>query len=471
MTLALRSRLALVYTATFGLLLAAISFASYRVLAHQLDADADANLGELTSGLRGYLRFDGGTPTVSFDREDAVQAAFVDEATRYFQVFDGGSGQRLLRSSALEALGLNFTPAEVQAFVDQPRPQDMQTDAGRIRLSNSVISRAPGHLYLVQVGISLQPADRTLDRFLALLLVGIPLGLVGASWSGRWMAGIALTPLARLATAADSIDIADLHQRLPVRGTGDELDRVAVAFNETLARLEAAVGEMRQFSAALAHELRTPLTALRGEIEIAMRRAGSGEGQQGLASQLEEIDKLKKLIDQILMLARAESGEIPLALAPVDLQELAASLVDLLEPVAQAKGVALCCEPGDPVLVEGDRDWLKRLLLNLIDNAIKFTPPPGSVVVRASRDARQAVLSVTDTGIGISSELQPHIFERFRRSEAVGASGGEGIGIGLSLSKWIVDRHQGTIEVKSRPAEGSVFVIRLPLTNASINEN
>jgi len=470
MTLALRSRLALVYTAAFGLLLAAIGFAFYSVLAHQLDADADANLGELTRGLHGYLRYDSGTPAVSFDRDDAVQAAFIDEATRFFQVFDAGSGQRLLRSSALEALGLNFTPAEVQAFVEQPRTQDIETDAGRIRLSNSVITRGTNHQYLVQVGISLEPIDRTLDRFLVLLLVGVPVGLVGASWSGRWMAGIALTPLARLATAADSIDIADLHQRLPIRGTGDELDRVTLAFNDTLARLEAAVGEMRQFSAALAHELRTPLTALRGEIEIAMRQ-GTAEGRRSLASQLEEIDKLKRSIDQILMLARAESGQIPLALAAIDLQALAASLVDQLEPIAQAEGVVLRCETGDPVVVQGDRDWLKRLLLNLIDNAIKFTPAPGSVVVRTSRDAGHAVLAVSDTGIGISPELKPHIFERFRRSGSGDASGAEGIGIGLSLAKWIVDRHQGAIEVDSRPAEGSVFVVRLPLANAAINEN
>ncbi|MEO6239408.1 MAG: HAMP domain-containing protein, partial [Vicinamibacterales bacterium] len=269
MTLALRTRLGVFYTAVFGLLLTGLSAVSYRALRQQLDSDATANLIELTHGLHGYLRFDNGVPEVQYDRSDPQETAFVERATRFYQVYDGNTGALLLQSDAVEPLGLTFTPAEVKSFHDEPRLHDIQTDYGRVRLTNSVITGAPGRTYLLQVGASLAAMDGALNRFLQLLLWGVPAGLLIAIVAGRWMATVALDPLLRLATAARAIDVTNLRQRLPVRGVHDELDDVAEAFNETLARLEDAVGEMRQFSTALAHELRTPIAALRGEIELA----------------------------------------------------------------------------------------------------------------------------------------------------------------------------------------------------------
>jgi signal transduction histidine kinase len=236
--------------------------------------------------------------------------------------------------------------------------------------------------------------------------------------------------------------------------------------NETLVRLDQTVGEMRQFSAALAHELRTPLTALRGDIELAMLQPQTpGTMGRRFASQLEEIDKLKRLIDQILLLARAEAGEILLALHPVDLGALVESLVEQLEPVAQAKSIDLRCERADAVMVEGDADWLKRLTLNLLDNAIKFTPEGGRVVVNVSREDRLGRLTVSDTGVGIPPGLTVQIFERFFRADPARSPGTEGVGLGLSLVKWIVDRHGGRIDVDSPPGQGAIFTVRLPLAS------
>jgi heavy metal sensor kinase len=419
---------------------------------------------ELTSGLHGYLRLDPGAPALAFDRGDAAQAEFVREATRYYQVFDAGSGRLLAQSDAFEPLGLHFTPQEVRAFRDQPRFEDFSTNFGRIRIANSVISTPAGRTYLLQVGASLDAMDRALDRFLALLLVSVPAGLVAAFATGRWMARVALAPLSRLASAARNIDIAGVEQRLPVRGAGDELDDVAVAFNGTLTRLEQAIGEMRQFSAALAHELRTPLAALRGEIEMAMRERGADtQVTRRLASQLEEIDKLSRLIDRLLTLARAEAGEIAIARERVDLGALGTSLVDQLDLVAQARRVALRCELAGPVIVRGDERWLERLLLNLVDNAIKFTPEGGEVVLRISHDEGAAIVEVTDTGIGIPADVVPHIFERFFRVDPARSPASEGVGLGLSLAKWIVDGHNGHIDVESQPGRGSTFRVRLPL--------
>jgi heavy metal sensor kinase len=463
MTLPLRARLTIVYTAIFGVLLTAISLISYRVLARQLDADATARLTELTEGLHGYLHFVDGTPTILFDPNDADQAAFVEEATRYYQVYDVNSGSLVVQSKAVEPFGLRFTPAEVREFGEQPGARDIATDYGRIRISSSVIAPVPGERYLMQVGLSLAPMDGALRRFLEMLMWSVPVGLIAAVFAGGWMAGLGLAPLVRFAAAAQTIDVTNLRQRLPVRGTGDELDEVAVAFNETLARLERAVEEMRQFSAALAHELRTPLAALRGEIEMSLlRRRSPEEDAKGFGSQLEELDKLKRLIDQILTLARAEAGQIPLKRDRVELSALCSTLVDQLEPVAQAKTIDLRCETSGATFVEGDPEWLERLVLNLVDNAVKFTPPGGQVTVRVAAAPDGAAVEIADTGPGIDEHVLPRIFEPFYRGDPARSSAAAGVGVGLTLVKWVVDRHKGRIGVRSRSGHGSTFEIWLP---------
>jgi heavy metal sensor kinase len=286
--------------------------------------------------------------------------------------------------------------------------------------------------------------------------------LFAAILAGRWMATVALDPLLRFASAARRIDVTNLQQRLPVRGVHDELDDVAHAFNETLARLEDAVGEMRQFSTALAHELRTPIAALRGEIELAAMEPGAGDAyRRSAASQLEELDKLKRLIDQLLTLARAESGQIPLSRANVDLGALATSVVDEVELVAQAAGLELHCQAADGIVVQGDAEWLERLLLNLLDNAFKFTPRGGRVLVRVSADEGQARLDVTDTGIGMPPEVVSRVFERFYRADPARSSSAQGVGLGLSLVKWIADRHDGAVQASSGPGGGSTFSVKI----------
>lgn len=462
--LTLRTTLTLVYTGILALLLTALGVASYHVLALHLDLDATDDLRKMTGGIRGYLHFEHGLPVLRYDSNDPEEAEFIEEATRYYQVYDSNSGRLLVQSTAFDPLGLHYTPSEVQAFRDQSRVYDMHTDDGRIRISSSPVSPAPGEAYLLQVGLPLDPVDGALNRFLRLLLWSVPVGLIVAIITGRWMAARALAPLARLGAAARTISVADLGQRLHVRGVGDELDEVADAFNETLTRLDQAVGEMKQFSAALAHELRTPLAVLRGETEFALLHARSPEEfRRGLEGQLEELDNLARLINQILTLARAEAGEIPLAREPVDLSGLGAAVVEQLEAVAQDANVELACDAPNPIVVIGDAGWLERLLLNLIDNAIKFTPARGRISVRVSRDNAAARLDVRDTGVGIAPEALPHLFERFYRADPARSRRDDGAGLGLALAKWIADRHGATIGVASRPGEGSTFTVRLPL--------
>ena len=464
MTWSLRARLAAISTIVFGLLIAAIGVVSFQILARWLDADVTERLTQLTEGLHGYLHFDGDVPAIVFDQGDSDQAAFVHEATRYYQVYDVRSGRLLVESNGFAPLGLQFTPSEVREFHAEPKPFDVETEYGRLRISNSVRAAAGGGEYLLQVGVSLAPMDAALTRYRDLLIWRVPASLLVAAFAAWWLSGFALRPLSRLAAAASAIDVKTLDRRLPVRGAGDELDRVADAFNQTLSRLEHSVGEMRQFSAALAHELRTPLAALRGEIELSLRaRTTSDAQQQAFASQIEEIDKLARLIDRILTLARAEAGQIRFNLEPVDLGIMAASLVEQLLPVAEAQSIAVRGDYAHGVIVDGDRGWLERLLLNLLDNAFKFTTANGRVDLRVSRDRDAARIDVQDTGIGLSPEDAQRVFERFFRADPARSSATEGAGLGLSLVQWIAEQHHGTIAVKSRLGEGTTFTVRLPL--------
>ncbi len=465
MTLTLRARLATISTIVFGLLLAALSFVSYEVLSRQLDADVTERLTQLTDGLHGYLHFDGDTASVVFDARDNDQAVFVNEATRYYQVYDAETGRLLAESSALTPLALHLTPGEVRGFRAEPTPFDIETEYGRLRISNSLGTEANGRAYLLQLGVSLVPMDTALARYRDHLLWRVPVALLVAIAASWWLSALALLPLSRVAVAASEINVQTLERRLPSRGVDDELEQLVDAFNDTLGRLEHAVGEMRQFSAALAHELRTPLAALRGEIELAMRAPGANPAQRDrCASQVEEIDRLTRLIDHILTLARAESGQIRLTRAPVNLADLAASLVEQLEPLAAARSIELRSEPSDAVFVDGDAGWLQRLLLNLVDNAIKFTKENGRIVVRVTREGDDARVDVQDTGVGLSPADARQAFERFFRAEPARSSSTEGAGLGLSLVRWIAAQHRGTVTVQSRLGEGSTFTVTLPLS-------
>ncbi len=468
----LRLRLATIATVVFGLVLAALAVASYAVLARRLDADVSERLIELSQGLHGYLRVSSEAADVAYDPRDNDQAAFVHEATRYFQVFDLGSGDLLAESDGMAPLGLQLTTEEVHALADEPALVDVQTEWGRLRLSSSVKPSATGAPYLLQVGVPLAPVEAALRRYRDLLLWSVPAALFVAGFAFWWLSVLALRPLALVAAAAARIDVTTLDLRLPVRGAGDELDHVAGAFNETLSRLDHAVGEMRQFSAALAHELRTPLAALRGQIELALRDARSSPVQRdAFGSQLEEIDRLTRLIDQILTLARAESGQIRIAMAPVDLGDLAVSIVDQLEPVAAAKSVALRVEPREgsvsPAVVEGDAGWLERLLLNLLDNAIKYTSAGGEIVVRVTREALSVRVAVQDTGAGLSPEDARHVFDRFFRADPARSSSAAGAGLGLSLVQWIARQHHGSVAVQSQLDRGTTFTVTLPSASSN----
>lgn len=460
--LRLRTSLTLMYTALLAVLLIGGALAFRQVLVAQVDRDATATLDEMARALHGYVDARDGRPAIVFDERDADVAAFVEEATRYYQVFDIGTRQLLVQSRGFAALGVRYAPDDVTRFAERLGHHDVVTERGRVRVSTTIVTPAPGVGFVLQVGLSLDQSDRSVASLERQLLWGIGLGLVASVLIGRWMAGRALTPLTRLARSTRDIDVATLSQRLAVRGTGDELDEVALAFNHTLDRLERSIADMRQFSAALAHELRTPLAILRGEAELALAKArGIEEIRRPLQTQLEEFDRLQHLVTQLLTLARAEAGQIVLARAPVDLAGLAASTTDQMEPVAESSGVSLSCAGAAAVIVSGDAGWLERLILILVDNAIKFTPAGGAIAVEVAADGDRGRLVVRDTGIGIPADAMAHVFKPFYRADPARSRSADGAGLGLALARWIVDQHGGTIEMTSQPGQGTSVAVRL----------
>ena len=467
----LRTKLALFYAAVITLLLAIASLLFYNLLAYQLDRDLHAELRERTAALRGYLHFKGDQADLVYDPADPEEAFFVGNAIRYYQIYDAASGAMITRSPQLEALGFQYTPDELKELVRQVAQGSdftgLETDQVELLFHNDLVRLPARQSYLLQVGAPLTPRKTTLRQSLQIILWLLPSGIILAVFSGWWIAGRVLRPLESLSATVQEMSISQLHKRLPLTGTGDELDRLANTFNDMFGRLEKSVGQMKEFTASISHEFRTPLTALRGEAEIALAKAGSASDyRRVLESQLEEFAKLSQMTDQMLTLARAEAGQIKLARENVNLSDLARSLVEQMEILAANKAITLEGVQEGEVTVVGDAGWLERVILNLLDNAIKFTRDGGRVEISVRRQDGDAVLEVRDNGIGIEAQALPHVFELFYRGDPSRSKELDGAGLGLSLVEWVVKEHQGRVSVDSQPKQGTVFRVTLPLAPA-----
>lgn len=324
--------------------------------------------------------------------------------------------------------------------------------------------------YFVRLGQSLAAVESARRRALLVLGIAIPLALVLGSFGGLLLANQALSPVDRITSAAEQIAKGDLTERVPMPASAadkmDEIGRLAATFNHMISRLQAAFERQKQFTSDASHELRTPLAVMRGDMEIALRRERSPEEyQRVLGSNLEEIIRLTRLIEDLLMLARADSGRVELRCEPVDLNKLCQQMADYITPLAQQRDQTLTYEPAkDTITINADLQRIKQLLLNLLDNAIKYTPPGGSVTLGLKTESRFAVITVADTGRGIPAEDLPHIFERFfRRSAKTSDRSAAGFGLGLSIVKWIVESHGGQIETNSQQGQGTTFIVKLPL--------
>ena len=318
-------------------------------------------------------------------------------------------------------------------------------------------------LYLIQAVAFLKVAYGSMDNLRLRLIWFIPLTVFFTIAVGWFLAKRALRPVDVMIRQAQEIGVHDLHQRIDTPRSGDELERLAVTFNDMLARLERAFRRMRQFGAAASHELRTPLTVMKGELEVALRRPRENEEyKQALEPQRGALNEMVSIVEQLLMLAQSEEGEGMIEFNPVELGKLGKQVCNNLRSIAAVKNVRVDIFFQKPVWVRGEKRLLERLVTNLLENAIKHSPDRGYVELKVLEHENHARLVVEDGGPGISSHDFPKIFDKFFIREP-NPNGSKSTGLGLGLCRWIAEAHQGRIEVSSPPGRGAIFTVWIPL--------
>ncbi len=318
--------------------------------------------------------------------------------------------------------------------------------------------------FTILVAYSLNELDDVLENLFSIFLYLIPVTVGLSVLGGLYLAHKALAPVDDVTQRARKITAENLDQSIPARDVDDEIGRLINTMNDMIRRLHNSFAVMRQFSSDASHELRTPLTIMRGEIELALRSDKSPEEyRRVLASTLEEIVRLKSIIDNLLLLGKADQGAVELQFEEVHLDDLIRDLHDDSEVLAEPKNITVELKKAEPLTVVGDRGRLRQLFLNIVDNAIKYTPDGGYVAISVEQQNGTAVVAVQDTGIGIPPQDLERIFERFYRVDKARSREMGGTGLGLSIAKWIAEVHRGSISVQSELNKGSTFTVRLPI--------
>jgi two-component system, OmpR family, sensor kinase len=318
--------------------------------------------------------------------------------------------------------------------------------------------------YIVRVAIPLDTINTALGRLKTLLFVFLPLTVFSTGIIGAFLAKITLHPVDDMIRTIQQIKSDNLKLRIAIPDTEDEIKKLSKTFNDMLEELDKAFSLQKQFTQDVSHELRTPLTILRGEMEVALKKIRSPkEYETVLKSSLEEINKMQELADNLLILARFDSRQVPFEPRELSLNELVEDVLKKIAKVSEQKKISLVFSCSSRITLEGDESQLTRLFVNLVDNAVKYTPEGGSIDITASTATGKAEIKISDTGTGIDPQEIPLLFDRFYRAEKSRSS--VGFGLGLSISKSIIDNHKGSIRVESMPGKGATFIVSLPLTH------
>ena len=362
----------------------------------------------------------------------------------------------------------SFDPGDVPVAAPSPQREftrkQAMADGRALLIAACRATTGNGESYLVEVGTPAAPIETMLSHLLLLLGLSLPVVILVAVGGGYLLVWRALTPVEEIARKAQIITQHNLSERLPVTLTGDELERLSVSLNHMIARLESALQNSKRFVADASHELRTPLTILRGELEnLAQDLSLTSTLRERLGSLLEEVERLSKIVDRLFALSRLDAGEAQAESIPFDLAELATTTAEQMALLAEDKKITVTCDAAKPVPVKGDRARLKQVVVNLLDNAIKYTPDGGTVHLKVAATDSHAMIVVTDTGIGIPVEALPHIFDRFFRVDQARSRSPDGAGLGLAIVRSICHAHGGEVTAESVLGKGSRFCVSLPL--------
>lgn len=452
--MSLRLRLTLLYaTLTGGILLvfaAAVIYVFNAVLVNQIDNTLANTVKVIVGGV-----------TVNWIDEVKVDPTAIELSSDVYVQIWGVDNKLQTGLRTLE--GFSDRPFDPNGFLlDKPVYRNIQAGSQSLRVVSVPLVRNDHRVATLQVAVSLSVVDAArvgLERTLAFILVVAVLIAGNAAWLTL---GQTLKPLKNIAETAEQINRADdLSRRIPYDGQpDDEIGSLVASFNQTLERLEILFTSQQRLLADVSHELRTPLTVIKGNADL-MRRMKSLD-EESLTSIDQEAGRLSRLVGGLLLLAQAESGKLALVEKPVELDLLVTEVFQEMSILAGNR-IRLHLNEIDQVIVNGDRDRLKQVFINLVANAIQYTPTGGEVFISLEKIKDQARLICRDTGPGIPAEDLPHIFERFYRAEKSRTRGrSTGFGLGLSIANWIVERHGGRIEVNSKEGEGTAFAIWLP---------
>ena len=490
MSLSIRARLTLWYGLVLTLVLALAGLAGWGAMRESIRTAVDAGLRHELDAMVRYVeaRDDLSPDALRADLDDASRRLL---AGGLFQVFEA-SGALVYQSPGLTRHGVTTTmPPPATQRAGGPRDDErsgrkrgqradgperrgrrlldeehlaLRTDAARgwpVRMA----SRPAGQRgWVVEVAGPLRYFDATLRRFSTLLMLVVPLLVVVATSAGYWLAGRALAPVERITRDARALDPGDLSARLTMPEARDELHRLTDTLNAMLGRIEQSVARTRQFTADASHELRGPLALMQAAAEYALRRERPPEQlAEALGTVLRETKRTSRLVDNLLLLARADAADVPPGTGPAEVTEVLREVIEATAQLAREHQLQLEADiPAAPLSVTMDAALLHRAAFILVDNAIKYTPAEGRVRITVEEAGDQVRVAVHDTGIGIAAEDQPHVFDRFWRADRARSRGVGGTGLGLSIAHALVTRAGGSLSLASTPGEGSTFTLHLP---------
>ena len=438
-----RRRLTLWYTMVLAFIVLIFSVSVYVFVKGRLFRQLDQQLDREFSVISGEISEEPGD----------LRELDPDGSTRLFQLIQGN--KVLFRSDAYLKAGL-----PEQVFGLDIKYRILRSGSGKRYRSTTGAMENDGRLTVVLAEETVWKALHTLFMILALAL---PIALALAAVGGYVMASRLLKPVAAMALKADKIGAENLSERLPVENPEDEFGKLAGVFNRTLSRLQDAFERLQRFTADASHELRTPLTALQSVGEVALQENLDAEAYRDrIGSMLEETSRLTSLVESLLLLTRADSGRLPIKRKEHNVTAIVAKAVDDMRVMAEEKGQDLTADLSTDIRAGVDEDTLRRAVVNILDNAIKYTPQGGALAVRMMERATGIVIEVSDSGPGIAAEHQAKIFDRFYRVDKDRSRDAGGTGLGLAIAKWAVEANGGRLELENRAPHGSTFRIVLP---------
>lgn len=463
-----RGRLTLFYVVVLAAALIVVGGLIYVLLARALYSRIDDNLRAVVQITTTSLSND---LAEGQDVQDAARSTAAELTSRQqmLALYDG-NGRLLAEGGRDDDLEISLPPPEAIPAHDAMllTVAEARDDDDRHRLAVRRVTISPAEAtYVIVVGSSLEPTDEELESLREVLAYVVPIALMLAGAGGWFLARQSLSPVAAMAERAQKIGVEDLSGRLPVANPRDELGRLAQTFNALLGRLEASMVQQRQFMADASHELRTPVATSRTAASVALQQPHRDEQEyrESLSIIEQQTTRLSRIVEDMFTLARADAGNYPVRKTPMYLDEVVDDVVRAERVLASTKDVAIELTTINSAGFTGDEDLIRRLLVNLLDNAVRYAPPGTAVKVDLQRSSGRYAVSISDRGPGIPPHMQERIFERFFREDAARArtdSGHVGAGLGLALARWIAHVHGGDVTLVQSSERGTTFTAFLP---------